>query len=298
MDSFYFVIDIRGNDEMEQKLETFLTLCHTMHYGKAAEQLHLSQPAVSKHIQALEQQYGVPLFEYSGRRLHKTPQGELLEQYASSMRYNEENLMKKLYGEQKTLLRIGATKSIGDYILLPEIQRFLKDPQNRLQFQVDNTANLLALLEEGELDFAVLEGLFDKQRYDCFLLRQEPYIGICGVDHPFSGRQVSIEELFAERLILREKGSGTRKILEGELIKQGYHTNAFSDCICISSFKVIKELVRENCGISFLYEAVVKGDERFGHFFCPPLTGSHELNVVFLKNTEAGKYARLFLKDS
>lgn len=280
MNSFYFVIDTRGNDEMEQKLETFLTLCHTMHYGKAAEQLHLSQPAVSKHIQALEQQYGVPLFEYSGRRLHKTPQGELLEQYASSMRYNEENLMKKLHGEQKTLLR------------------FLKDPQNRLQFQVDNTANLLALLEEGELDFAVLEGLFDKQRYDWFLLRQEPYIGICGVDHPFAGRQISIEELFAERLILREQGSGTRKILEGELIKQGYHTDAFSDCICISSFKVIKELVRENCGISFLYEAVVKGDERFGHFICPPLTGSHELNVVFLKNTEAGKYARLFLKDS
>lgn len=214
------------------------------------------------------------------------------------MRYNEENLMKKLHGAQKTLLRIGATKSVGDYILLPEIRRFLKDPQNRLQFQVDNTANLLTLLEEGELDFVVLEGLFDKQRYDWFLLRKEPYIGICGAEHSFSGRQLSIEELFTERLILREQGSGTRKILERELTQQGYHTGAFAECICISSFKIIKELVRDHCGISFLYEAVVKGDDRFGHFSCPPLTGAHELNVVFLKNTEAGRYARLFLKDS
>lgn len=293
MNPFCFVI--KGKI-MEQKLETFLMLCRTMHYGKAAEKLHLSQPAVSKHIQALEAQYGVPLFEYHGRRLQKTPQGELLEQYASSMRYNEENLIKKFQEEKKTLLRIGATKSIGDYILLPEIQRFLKIPGNRLQFQVDNTANLLELLEAGELDFVVLEGLFDKQRYDWFLLRQEPYIGICGADHPFAGREVSTEELFSERLILREQGSGTRKILEGELIKQGYHIGAFADCICISSFKVIKELVREHCGISFLYEAVVKDDERFGHFSCPPLTGKHELNVVFLKNTEAGKSAHLFLK--
>ena len=56
---------------MDQKLETFLTLCKTMHYGRAAELLHLSQPAVSKHIQALEAQYGVRLFTYQARRLRR-----------------------------------------------------------------------------------------------------------------------------------------------------------------------------------------------------------------------------------
>ena len=65
---------------MEQKLETFLTLCRTMHYGRAAELLHLSQPAVSKHIQALEIQYGTALFTYQNRHLRKTRAGELLEQ--------------------------------------------------------------------------------------------------------------------------------------------------------------------------------------------------------------------------
>lgn len=196
---------------MEQKLETFLTLCRTMHYGRAAEALNLSQPAVSKHIQALETEYGAPLFSYANRRLSKTPQGELLE------------------------------------------------------------------------------------RYDSFLLRPEPYIGICSAKHPLAGRRASIEELFDQRLILREEGSGTRRILEYELAQQGYRITSFPHRACVSSFKLIKELVRSGYGISFLYEAVVKNDPSFGRFFCPPLTGMHDLNVVFLQNTDAGRLARQFL---
>lgn len=280
---------------MEQRLETFLTLCRTMHYGRAAELLNLSQPAVSKHIQALEEQYGVKLFTYSNRRLKKTRQGELLEQYAISLRYNEEMLRASLHEKQGMLLRIGATKSIGDYILLPEIQRYLSHPENELLFLVDNTAHLLARLEAGELDFVVLEGVFDKQRYDSFLLRPEPYIGICSAENPLAGRRVSVEELFSQRLILREEGSGTRRILEYELSQQGYRTTAFAHCACVSSFKLIKELVRHGYGISFLYEAVVKNDSDFGRFSCPPLTGTHDLNVVFLQNTDAGRLARQFL---
>ena len=93
---------------MEQRLESFLTLCDTMHYGRAAEKLHLSQPAVSKHIQSLENQYGVPLFTYANRRLQKTREGEILQQYVQTLRYNEEKLMEKpLYFD---------TSFSGDYL--------------------------------------------------------------------------------------------------------------------------------------------------------------------------------------
>ena len=183
---------------MDPRLDTFLTLCRTMHYGRAAEALNLSQPAVSKHIQALEAQYGAKLFDYSGRRLSRTRAGELLEQYASTLRYNEEKLIAAMHARPETLLRIGATKSIGDYILLPEIRRFLSAPGNRLTFLVDNTARLLSQLEAGELDFAVLEGIFDKARYDSFRVRMEPYIGVCARSHPFAGREVPLDELFRD----------------------------------------------------------------------------------------------------
>ena len=280
---------------MDQRLETFLTVCATMNYRKAAEQLHLTQPAVTKQIQALEALYGVRLFTYDSRKLRKTAQGETLEIYAISQRYQDEELRRALRRQEKTSLHIGATKSIGDYILPPQISRILKEPDNELFFTVDNTAHLLAQLEGGELDFVVLEGIFDKSRYESFLLRDEPYIGICAKDHPFSGREVTMDELFSERLILREPGSGTRKILERELQQCGYTPDAFRSNVCISSFKLIRHLVSEGCGVSFLYEAVVKDDTQFGRFSCPPLTGVHELNVVCLKHTDAPALAHRFL---
>lgn len=280
---------------MEQKLETFLVLCRTLHYGRAAEQLHLSQPAVSKHIQALESQYGVQLFSYTGRRLTKTRQGEILEQYAESLQYNEERLLEQLRKEPRRILRVGATKSIGDYVLLPYIQRFLSQPQNRIELLVDNTAHLLELLNQGKLDFVVSEGIFDRQHYDWMLFRNEPYVGICSKNHPFAGKIIPVSELFTERVILREKGSGTREILERALLAEGYDADAFAEQICISSFEIIKTLVSDGGGISFLYEAVVKNDERLGRFLCPPLTGTHEFNVIFLKNTDAGRTAGHFL---
>ena len=280
---------------MDQRLETFLTVCATMNYRKAVEQLHLTQPAVTKQIQALEALYGVRLFTYDSRKLRKTAQGETLEIYAISQRYQDEELRRALRRQEKTSLRIGATKSIGDYILPPQISRFLKEPDNELFFTVDNTAHLLAQLEGGELDFVVLEGIFDKSRYESFLLRDEPYIGICAKDHPFSGREVTMDELFSERLILREPGSGTRNILERELQQCGYTPDAFRSNVCISSFKLIRHLVSEGCGVSFLYEAVVKDDTQFGRFSCPPLTGVHELNVVCLKHTDAPTLAHRFL---
>ena len=280
---------------MEQRLESFLTLCVTMHYGRAAELLNLSQPAVSKHIQSLESQYGVKLFTYANRRLHKTAQGELLEQYAQALRYNEEELLKKLHANSKKTLRIGGTKSVGEYVLLPYIKKYLQNPENQIDYLVDNTERLLELLNCGELDFVVVEGIFDKQHYDWMLFRNEPYVGICATDHQFAGKEVSIEALLDECIVLREKGSGTRRILEWELENSGYSLGAFTRQINISSFEIIKELVRNHFGISFLYEAVVKKSAGLAQFTCPPLTGMHEFNVVYLKNTGAGEIAQQFL---
>lgn len=280
---------------MEQHLESFLVLCDTMHYGRAAELLHLSQPAVSKHIQSLENQYGVSLFHYANRRLQLTRQGEILRQYVQTLRYNEEKLTEEFRQPPTRLLRIGATKSIGEYVLLPNIKRFLSSPGNEIEFLVDNTERLLELLDHSELDFLVLEGIFSKQHYDWMLFRNEPYIGMCAKNHPFANREVSVQELLSQCLILREKGSGTRKILERELENIGFTVDAFSKHICISSFEIIKSLVSSGYGVSFLYQAVMKGSTGLAQFTCPPLTGIHEFNAVYLKGTDSGSMAEAFL---
>lgn len=285
----------REEQTMERKLETFLAVCRHLNYRRAAGELHLTQPAVTKQIQALEEYYGAPLFHYDGRKLTRTKRGEILETYAISLRYNDEELMRKMKEKPRTLLRVGATKTIGDYVLGPSVARFLTVPDHELSLIVDNTERLLGLLEEGKLDFVFVEGIFDKQRYDSYLLRMEPFTGICAAGHPFAGKNISLEQLFDETLILREQGSGTRDIFERELRQLNYTTNAFSRTIYISSFKLIRDLVSGGAGISFAYQAVSEGDDRLGGFTCPPLTGAHELNVVYLKNTKAGEYARDFM---
>ena len=279
---------------LDYRIDTFLTLCESMNYRKAAEILHISQPAVTQQIHYLENQYGRKLFQYENRRLVKTEAAVVLEKYARAAKLQEQDLKQKLENNPVRTLRIGATKTIGDYILGPAIRRFLDAPDHQLQFLVDNTAALLRRLEQGELDFVVLEGVFNKARYDSFLLRNEPYIGICPPGHPLDGQTVSPEALLGQRLILREEGSGTRDLLERSLAQCGYTVGTFSGTVCVSSFKIIRELVCAGYGISFVYAAVAADLPAPGRFFCPPLTGSHELNAVWLKGTDAGALARAF----
>ena len=143
---------------MDRRLETFLAVCQTMNYRRAAEALHLTQPAVTKQIQSLEASYGVRLFSYDGRKLRKTAPGSALEVFAISQRYQEQELERALHAAPRKTLRVGATKTIGDYILPPAICSFVRAPEHELQFTVDNTTRLLGQLEAGQLDFVVVEG--------------------------------------------------------------------------------------------------------------------------------------------
>ena len=143
---------------MDPKLHTFLTLCQTMNYRMAAERLHLSQPAVTKQIQALEQSLQTKLFTYDGHTLHKTEKCLLLERYAITQQYQFEELQLAIAEKERSLLRIGATKTIGDYVLIDAIKGYLQDPSHEMSLVVDNTKHLLQMLDENQLDFAIIEG--------------------------------------------------------------------------------------------------------------------------------------------
>ena len=143
---------------MDQKLRTFLTLCQTMNYRIAADKLHLSQPAVTKQIQALENALHTKLFVYDGHTLHKTEKCLLLERYAISMQYQFEELQLVITGRERLKLRVGATKTIGDYVLIDAIKNYLSYPDHELSLVVDNTKNLLQMLDDNHLDFAIIDG--------------------------------------------------------------------------------------------------------------------------------------------
>ena len=282
---------------MDPKLHTFLTLCQTMNYRLAAERLHLSQPAVTKQIQSLEQALQTKLFLYDGHTLHKTEKCLLLERYAISQQYQFQELQLAIADKKRLKLRVGATKTIGDYVLIDAIKDYLRDPGHELSLVVDNTKHLLQMLDENRLDFAVIEGTFSKTKYDSYLLRMEPFVGICAKNSPLSGKHLSIEDLLKETIIVREEGSGTRRIFEERLTASGYGLNDFSREVSISSFVSIKALVAVGVGISFLYRSVVADADDIGTFTIDGITEPHPFHVVYTRNTNAKNYAEQFLGE-
>lgn len=280
---------------MDPKLHTFLTLCETMNYRLAAQRLHLSQPAVTKQIQSLEQLLQTKLFYYDGHTLHKTEKCLLLERYAISQQYQFEELQLAIADKKRLKLRIGATKTIGDYVLIDAIKDYLSCPSHELSLVVDNTKHLLQMLDENALDFAVIEGTFSKTKYDFYLLRMEPFVGICAKNSPLCGKHLSIADLLNETIIVREEGSGTRRIFEERLTASGYELSDFYRDVSISSFVSIKALVASGIGISFLYHSVTSHENDIGTFTVDGITEPHAFHVVYTRNTNAKNYSEEFL---
>ena len=282
---------------VDYRIETFLALCECMSYRKTAELLHITQPAVTQQIHFLEREYGCKLFSYENRRLTKTDAAVTLERYARASIKQEQLLREKLRREDVRELKIGATKTIGDYFLPEHIRRYLSSKENALTLIVDNTEHLLTLLEENQLDFAVVEGFFDKKRFDSILLRREPFVGICRKDHPFAGREVTIGELLAETIIHREDGSGTRAILEQELSGYNESLQQFHHHICISSFKLILDLVKQGFGISFVYNILADSDPDIAKFTLQGETVVREFNIVYLKYADLSEKIGWFFEE-
>ena len=270
---------------VDRRVDTFLLLCQLMNYRKTADALGITQPAVTQQIHFLEREYGCKLFTYENSRLRKTEAAITLEQYARAMRLQDQHLRDKLSSTVREL-KIGATKTIGDYVLKEDIQRYLSKEDHALSLVVDNTKHLLKMLDENELDFAVIEGYFDHSQFDSQLFRKEPFVGICPRNHPFAGKEVSLAELFQETIIHREAGSGTRAILEQKL--QGYNESLdrFKRQICISSFPVILDLVKKGFGVSFVYEVLADSDPNIAKFTIRGERIVREFNIVYLRHAD------------
>lgn len=281
---------------LDHKISTFLELYDTMNYRETAKRLNMTQPAVTQHIQSLEAEYGCRLFIYDRRKLLRTKQAEQLAVYARAAKRNEKLLRESLVPHHSRTIRLGATKSIGEFVIGDILTNYLKNSSHTIELTVDNTKRLLNLIDNDEIDFAMVEGSFDKQKYGYRLFRNEPFVGICAPTHPFAGKDVPLERLFGETLILREQGSGTRAIFERVLSESGFEPGVFARTVCVSNFGMICHLVAENIGISFVYSAVAENRKDIAFFTIKDTPIVHEFNYVFLKNTDCEQMIADFAK--
>jgi DNA-binding transcriptional LysR family regulator len=262
-----------------------------MNFTKAAQVLCITQPAVSQHIKYLEKTYDTKFFEYEGKKINITKSGKIFYQTATTMKHDEEYLKEKIAEEKLgiTNLKFGATLTIGEFILPPKLHNYLNKNKNiKITMIVENTKELLCKLEHGEIDFALVEGYFIKSEYDYVIYSNEKYICVAGENYRLKKQPHVLEDLLEETLIIREKGSGTRDIFEKNLERQNLTLNDFSKVIEIGNINAIKQLVKNNNGITSLYEIAVKDELEKGtlkKIEVDDLQKNHNFYFIWRKNS-------------
>lgn len=281
---------------LDLKAETYLCVCNEMNFTRAAAALNITQPAVTQQIHALEEYYGVPLFEFEGKKFHLTRYGELIRDSLTSMRNNDKYLRERI-GIMKSrhdFINMGATLTVGEYMMSDYLASYLTShPSADISMSVANTSSLLARLDEGTIDFAVLEGNYSGPDYEHRLIFEANFIGICAADFSLPGRRLKLSDLTDTRLILREPGSGTRDILEAALEADRLSVNEFANITTIGDMRAIIELVSKGCGITFLYERAVSPLIKAGRLKRLPVKGfplRHEISAVWRRDNLQGKY--------
>jgi len=286
---------------LDFRINTFITVCQFLNYTKAAEALHITQPAVSQQIRFLEEYYSVKLFSYEGKKLTLTEAGRLLLNASTTMKHDELVLKEQLQLKAQPKLIFGATLTIGDYVMPEKIAHYLRlYPEAKITMLVDNTETLLKKIEAGAIDFAVVEGYFHKAEYDSRVYSRERFIAVSGNSYVFENTPERIGDLFDSHLILRERGSGTRAILQRYLEERNCSLEDFEQITEIGSISAIKSLVSRGHGITFLYEAAVRRELESGVLREIPLADFKMFNsftFVWRKNSVFPDRYQTIFKD-
>lgn len=283
---------------LDYRIATFLTLYKEMNYRKTAEERNMTQPGVTQHIHFLENYYGVKLFVYDGKQLTRTKHAEVLKRHIDSVLARERTLREEFSRTEGIHLDVGATKTIGEFVLTPVLDQFLSIPSHSIHFVIDNTENLLRQLEDSQLDFTVIEGVFDKTRYGYHLYKQESYVGICAKTHPFAGKTVHLSDVLRQMLVIREPGSGTRRLLEQAIHDRGFSLDCFDRCVSISNFSVISNLVAQGNAITFGYAPVAARRSDLSTFDVEDMHITGEFNFVYCDEKAARRKIALFFGEN
>lgn len=253
----------------DHKLKVFCTVAETKSFSKASEIIHLTQPAVSLQIQALEELYETKLFDRSSNTVTLTPAGEVLYKLAKEILVLYATAAKnigELTGLVKGSISVGASTTIANHLLPTVVTDFRKArPKIKINLLVGNTKRIVELLNSGNVDFGLVEGDVTKQKLMVEKLIEDELVVIVSPLHSWSKKkEVSIVDITKEPFILREDGSGTRQIIEKYLNKYGISTNDMKVSMMLGSTEAIKEAVENGIAVSIVSRWAARKESKYG----------------------------------
>ncbi|AEV95806.1 LysR family transcriptional regulator [Pediococcus claussenii] len=242
---------------LDNRYLTLSILEQTKSYTKTAQQLFITQPAVSQQIKSLETELDLKLVEYHHPQLKITHAGKQLAEFAAQSNYQQQKLLSQLQdSKSRKHIKFGATHSISVFYI-PDLIQNLQKKFTHINCIVDNTSSLLEKIDNGTLDFAILEGNFDKQHYDSIVLQNEDFVAVTRFDNSIiSTKNLELTSLLHEPLLLRENGSGTRSIFINWAKTFNIQVEDFSNIIEIGSSAGLLKVLQQT-GISFMYQSLI-----------------------------------------
>lgn len=244
------------------QLNVFLEAAETLNFTKAARRLHMSQPSVSQHIQALEQQLGVSLFSRDGRRIALTDAGAALVPLARDAVHRSLRIMETMHslsGRVYGHIKVGCSTTPGKYLLPRLLAAFHRRyPDVRLTCQVAAQHISLQALEAGDVHFALSSRPRNAYRHTLFRhFFQDDIVLIAPLDHRWAQREsVGLDELPEERFILRESSSGTQLVVSQTLGKHGMDIGRLDTVLTLGNSEAIALAVKEGLGVGFVSRIV------------------------------------------
>lgn len=204
---------------MDFRLKVFYTVAVRLSFTKAATELFITQPAVSKHIQELEEQYKIKLFERNGSRIALTNAGEVLLKHTKNIFeiYREIDFdMSALINQQQGLLRLGASTTISQYIIPPLLARFHQKLQDiKVNLLNGNTEQIENALLNKEIEIGIVEGQSKNPAIKYTEFVKDELVLVCNSKNPLAHKEeIRPEDLKSMSFVLREQGSGTLEVIE------------------------------------------------------------------------------------
>ncbi|WP_400261658.1 LysR substrate-binding domain-containing protein [Sphingobacterium sp. SG20118] len=270
--------------DFDFRLKVFYVAANTLNFTKAASELFISQPAVSKNIQEIENTIGTPLFERLGNRLALTPAGKILYQHAQVIleQYNQATYeINEIMGKQNGNLSLGISTTISQYVIPRMLVEFnLQYPENEIKVTQANSKRVEQLLIKNEIHLGITEGFPDNRSLKFTPYIKDEIVLVTRNSNPLCSKEVHmLHDIYKLSLVFREAGSGTRDIIDTKLKEAGISIQHLHTVITLSSSESIKQYLKYSNAAAFLSIHAIQEELKTG-----------ELKIIEFENFNMERY--------
>lgn len=253
----------------DRRLQVFHTVSKVMSFTKAAETLHMTQPAVTFQVKQLEDSFNTRLFDRTHNKITLTEAGKVVYEYADKiLEYYEKmnNEVRELTGEVAGSLVIGASTTIAEYMLPSLLGAFKKEFSDvQIRLQVGNTDAIVSMVENNMIDLGVVEAPVHNKNLEVHVCRLDEMQLICPANHPLANRdKVSIEEIRKYPYISREEGSGSRSVIDKYIREQGLSYSDLNLVLELGSPEAVKMAVESGVGLAIVSRTTINKELQLG----------------------------------